>query len=137
MGLLDILRVLWNAADSVASLVVQWDPAGCATEIECRASLQRFLERKLQPLHVRESLSEGVPSDLVVQNKVAVAVHGKLDTSADYYRLMGRLAAYRGWHGAVLVVVTGPVAPELRERVEEYVKSGQDLPAAQFCLLQK
>lgn len=137
MGILDVFGFLWRPNETIVRLAVAWDPAGCASEVECRASLQRFLKRELWPLHVRESLSEGLPSDLVVQDKVAVAVHGKLDTNADYYRLMGRLAAYREWRGAVLVVVMGPVAPERRQRVEEYIESGEGPPAAQFRIVQK
>lgn len=137
MGLLAELKFLWNPAQALASLVAQWDPGECPTEVECQRSLHRFLRSALPHLRIRELIAGGLPPDLSVQSRAVIIVHERLENSADYYRLVGRLGEYRDWHGTTLVVTTGRVAPDLHRRLEDYVGSGEGPSLEHFRVLRK
>jgi hypothetical protein len=124
MGLLDNIKFsMWDSVDATISLLEKWNPTSCKTEKDYENSLYTYLHSALKDIQITKQYAVGrTKADLMVGERIIVELKKDLSTTAQYQRLIGQITEYKGWKGAVVVLLVGKTDPNLKKEVMSYAK---------------
>jgi len=119
----NVLFVIKYPVETVCKAIAKWEPEDISNEAAIQESLYAHLTRHLNGHDVRQQYPHGrVKADILVNEKVAVEIKLDLTTTAKFQHLIGQLESYACWCVCIVVPLVGQVDPELKKRVEEWLR---------------
>lgn len=128
MSLVDKLKFhLLFKLDAVETLIRRWKPIGCKTEKDFEKSLAAYLREEMPGLEIIQQYALGrFKADIMVGKRLLIEIKNNLKSVNDCNRLIGQLDEYKRWEGYVIVLLTGNTCPEMRHRIERWIKEVND-----------
>jgi hypothetical protein len=121
---------------TLGDLIARWKPVDCGSEKQYEESLYQFLHAEFPTTRIVRQYHRGTQHiDLLIGKEVGVELKYNLHKQTEFHRLKGQLDDYLEWEISVLIVLAGATEPDMKKRLDEWVKKHNDLFDTRFTVL--